>query len=203
MLKFIVYIFPIAFFFYSCSPDSESIEAAILSGDYSIYEMLEKCDCNALEKQQAGTTETYMKAGTPFTGTCYRNYPSTELVMEEKQLFKGKLYGYNFIYDMEGNLMTKTLYKDGILLNPTADNAITCSCSELTDYRDTLNGQDFKLYQNEFFTGVCYNYYPDSTLSLSAEYRAGVKHGKVTFYNKLGEVIVSELYEEGTRTEQQ
>jgi len=179
----------------SCGYSHEEIQTRVVSGDYDIYAELPFCDCGDLSTNDAGVLITQKQEA--YTGTCSRNYPETEKVMEERQILNGKLYGYVSIYDMEGNLMTKTLYKDGILLSARGENAITCSCKELTDYTDTLTGIKYKIYNSQFFTGTCENFYADSTLALKAEYREGLNHGILTVYDKNGEAILTEKYDEG------
>lgn len=191
----IIILLPLFAILNSCGYSHEEIQSRIVSGDYDIYSELTFCDCGDLSTNDTGILITQKQEA--YTGTCSRNYPETELVMEERQILNGKLYGYVSIYDMEGNLMTKTLYKDGILLSARGENAITCSCKELTDYTDTLTSTKFKLYKNQFFTGTCENFYEDSTLALKAEYREGLNHGILTVYDKTGNAIVTEKYNEG------
>lgn len=72
----------------------------------------------------------------------------------------------------------------------------TCGCSELisdsTTQIYTLNGSPY--------TGICISYYPGSTDKYIEEnFFDGKLHGKVTYYDRTGEILLEELYDNGTQ----
>jgi hypothetical protein len=185
--------------FASCQLNHEQVEKEILAGNYDIYSELPRCECGELVENNDGLLT--LSESTIFTGTCFRYYPETDKIMEERQILNGRYNGYFFIYDLEGNLMTKTLYKDGFLLSAKGENAKQCACADLKDYEDSITGVKYKIFNTEYFTGTCTNYYEDSTIALTAEFRAGLNHGVLKVFDKNGHLIVSEKYDEGELVE--
>lgn len=179
----------------SCELNHETIEQEIRSGNYEIYKELPRCECGELTENGDGLL--MLNESTLFTGTCIRYYPKTDIIMEERQILNGKYYGYFFIYDLDSRLMTKTLYKDGFLLSAKGENAKQCACADLKDYTDSTTGVTYKIFNDEYFTGTCSNYYEDSIIALTAEFRAGLNHGELRIYDKDGNLIISEKYDDG------
>lgn len=69
----------------------------------------------------------------------------------------------------------------------------TCECSELI--QDSL-GTYFK--NDSLFTGICISYYPNSSSKyVEKNLLKGLLHGSVFYYDKNGEVLIEEIYENG------
>jgi hypothetical protein len=69
----------------------------------------------------------------------------------------------------------------------------TCSCNDL-DIDSTGN----HFLDAEIYTGICVQSYPETDLKyIEKSILNGRLHGKVTYYDKYGEIILEEIYEEG------
>ena len=179
----------------SCGTNFEEIERRILSGDYDAYEELPYCECGDL---QLNNNKQFTLDGTaPFSGTCKRFYPETTITMEERQLLKGIYNGYFSIFNMDGQLLTRTLYKNGSILSAKGEDALKCNCKDLSDFTDSLSQTELKLFNGTFFTGTCENFYADSTIALRAEYIEGRLHGELTVFSTQGDEILKEKYDSG------
>lgn len=71
----------------------------------------------------------------------------------------------------------------------------TCFCSELD--RDSLGTHYLK---EKLYTGICIEYYPEtSTKYMEKSILSGLLHGKSSFFDKSGEMLVEEIYENGKK----
>lgn len=69
----------------------------------------------------------------------------------------------------------------------------TCSCDELT--QDSLG---FYYSSDGLYSGVCISNYPNTDLRyIEKNILEGKLHGKVTYYDKAGKVLMEEIYESG------
>lgn len=86
--------------------------------------------------------------------------------------------------------------------NPTDSGTVmqsgdldTCQCQELDI--DTL-GNHFK--EGSEYTGVCVEYYPNSSEKyIEKNLLSGKMHGKVSYYDREGNLLIEEIYEEGNK----
>ena len=71
----------------------------------------------------------------------------------------------------------------------------TCQCIALVE--DSL-GNHTK--DGETYTGICLDYYPESQDKyIEKNLLNGKIHGKVTYYDRNGEILIEEIYEEGNK----
>jgi hypothetical protein len=71
----------------------------------------------------------------------------------------------------------------------------TCSCSEL-DIDSTGN----HFFKNKLYTGICVENYPNSDSKyIEKNILNGRLHGRIAYYDKSGEIILEEIYEEGNK----
>ncbi len=93
----------------------------------------------------------------------------------------------------DGPEQAPDLIEEGVMMtSPPTD---TCLCEELSEDSAGV------FYKNEAaFTGVCIYNYPDTEIkSVVKSILTGKLHGMVTYYDKLGNVLVEELYQNGIK----
>ncbi len=85
------------------------------------------------------------------------------------------------------------LIEKGVVL--TSNVADTCFCNVL------VTNADGDLYQDDLlFTGVCILNYPNSDEKyIVKNILSGKLHGSVLYYDKMGNVLVEEIYQDGNR----
>lgn len=152
------------------------------------------CDCNELDIDSSGL---HQKDEKPFTGTCISYYENTDSKYLEKNLLNGKLHGEVDYYDKSGNIILTEFYENGVAKrNVGSDVSNICDCSEL----EIKVVQGYSVYQldNVPYTGKCEKKYPDSDqLSMESNYKNGLLEGYTLYYDKSGNTILMEKYEQG------
>lgn len=207
-MKALLYIFS-ALFIVSCTEDTvtESAEMPtrekLLNGRFDAYENTVHCNCDEIVQD---STNTYFKNDTIFTGVCFNTYPDTDLKMEEKQIFEGKIHGFYRVYSKEGDTLTETLYLNGALNIEKDLTPSTCLCSEL-ETKSKSNDKDIplKTYNGIPYTGTCKEYYPglDSTqIYMEIPYLKGLAEGKMIIYDKDNTPIMMQRFEKGVEKQE-
>jgi antitoxin component YwqK of YwqJK toxin-antitoxin module len=193
MLKLLISTFILLLALTACDskPTGPSPEERVLAGDYEAYKELDSCDCATLTKKEG----TYFdKLDSLYTGRCFTYYGSSTQKMEEKQIFKGELNGYYFVFDYQGNELTKNLYKKGKLI-PNAKKNAQCGCEELKKE----NAQSkVKMLNGIPYTGTCFSYYPNTSAKYTEiQYKDGLINGLMIVYDQQGNLLTSTKYENG------
>lgn len=180
-------------FLSACSPKksehTESPEKRIENGDYTAYLELDSC----IESKLTHKNDIIYFKNLPFTGRSYTYYKGTENKMTEKQIFKGRLHGYSFVFGKNGDTLIKTLYQNGKIIPNSASN-FECSCDKLVEdsllHVKTLNGIKF--------TGTCYTYYDGSSQKyMEKHYKNGRLDGLFIIFDRQGNVLSSSNYVNG------
>lgn len=185
---------------FACQNDNLTYGEAkskLMLGDFEVYEGLSTCDCDSLSKDEEGK---YIAADTLYTGTCltyYQDQPEKKL--EAKQIFKGKLHGAYIVYSPVGDTLEFNLYKEGNYIGKSKANAFECNCDSLKviDLDDEIKQKS--LYGFEY-NGACIRYYPnsDSVIYMRENYTNGYLNGAYIVYDRDGNVISEQKYEDGT-----
>lgn len=178
--------------------EKTSESSKIELGTFSTNMDLKECHCDSLFKD---SLNTYFKDDQLYTGRCFANYPSSEKKYMEMSFLKGKIHGFFTVYDKSGEILSKDRYHNGDLLkskNEGKETTIYCSCDSLKEEKLTFGNKSIKKYKDIPFTGVCYDYYPESKKKyMEINYKKGFPHGKLIVYDKSGKVITVENYEKG------
>lgn len=204
MIKYLFYLLSL-FLLISCgnkskkekSPNNETkiIELGTFSSDVDLKE----CACNELKKD---SNEVYHLDEVPFTGRCFSNYPKTEKKYMEMSIQEGLLHGFFMVYDKSGNVLTKERYHKGEKLDkvPGNNEKVLCMCDSLIKEKLTFGERYIYKYKNLPFTGICYDYYPNSEIKyMESEYLNGMPHGLLNIYDKSEKLISQEKYEMGEK----
>lgn len=206
----VLQILTISLLIFACTDNRLSIEETdepvhekLLNGRFDAYESTLHCDCGELDKD---STATYKKQDSLFTGVCTTTYPGSELKMEEKQIFEGKLHGNYRIYSKEGDTLTTTLYFNGELDGVEDQTPSTCACDELENQKKASEKEiALKTYNGIPYTGTCKQFYPglDSTqVYMEIPYLDGYTEGKMIIYSKDGKPLMMQQYEKGVELDQ-
>ena len=134
--------------------DGDSIDD-ILSPLYGpkLPENAPDCSCEELDEQLEAVTT---RNGEKYTGTCFANYPNTDIRYEQKTFRNGALMEIRYLAK-DGSTLTVNYYKDG----KDIDRFITCECSELEIADNTAR------FEGEYFTGECVFILPKYEIHLS------------------------------------
>lgn len=200
-MKFVVFLL-LLLTFVACQldekPNKQGIDKRILSGDFDMYEQLDICRCDSLE---IDSLNIYYKNDSLYTGVCYSTYPNSERKSEVRQIFKGQLHGNRIELSTEGDTLVKSIYNLGELVNRTTKELIMCHCDSLIQVTKE-NDKTLMFYTDVPFTGICQRFFPTpdtNKIYLEMPYKNGLVEGEMIFYNRRGEKILSEFYENGEK----
>jgi hypothetical protein len=71
----------------------------------------------------------------------------------------------------------------------------TCQCSNLD-----VDTTDVHFLNEKIYTGICLEYYPESKdRYIEKNLLNGKIHGKVTYFNREGEILIEEVYDDGKK----
>ncbi|MCB9224744.1 MAG: hypothetical protein R2780_07365 [Crocinitomicaceae bacterium] len=71
----------------------------------------------------------------------------------------------------------------------------TCACNELD-----IDSLGMHLKNSSKYTGICYENYPETDIKyIEKNILNGQLHGKITYFDKAGEIILEEIYEGGNK----
>jgi antitoxin component YwqK of YwqJK toxin-antitoxin module len=177
--------------FVGCSPTQspkKSVIERVLAGDYSAYNELPRYSCEVLHEKNE---RIHTSNDSLFTGICFTNYPNTQLVMQEKQYYKGVLHGFVSVLDKQGDTLTTNFYQFGKLI-PNASQHFQCDCKELSEQKKVqyLNGLPY--------SGTCFSFYKDANQKyMEKHYKNGVLDGFLIVYDRAGEILSSTKYSAG------
>lgn len=188
MLKTGISFFLFVFILCSCESPQPSPTERILAGDYSAYKELDSCNCNDLTKKD---NKYHDKIDSLYTGRCLTYYGISGTKMGEKQIFKGQLHGYSYVFGKQGDTLTKVLYQYGKLI-PNTNKNFQCDCEDLKNKKNT------KTLNQIPFTGTCYKYYQGTNAKyMEKHYKNGLLDGFYIIYDKQGNVLTNTLYQNG------
>lgn len=164
-------------------------------GTFNTSDDLIQCNCDSLAYD---LDSNFVYKDKPFTGICYSYYPNTKDRYMEKNFLEGQLHGKVKYFDKEGSILVEEEYVNGVNTKAATEGYSACDCSELE--LKPAPGIDSKIrYRNNHpFTGVCYEYYPNSdVLYLKQNIRDGVPHGFTEYFDKEGQILFTEEYDYG------
>jgi antitoxin component YwqK of YwqJK toxin-antitoxin module len=179
-------------------PDTEAINKRILAGDFEMYEELSTCYCDSLT---IDSLVTYYKNDSLYTGVCFLTYPKSQKQSEIRQIFKGQLHGNLINLSRNGDTLSQTIYNLGEMISRTTSELVMCHCDSLTEIVQP-NGEALMQYKEVPFNGVCNRFFPlpdTNKIYLEMPYKNGVVHGDMVIYNRQGEEILTEVYDEGEK----
>jgi len=191
-------LIPLIFFFLvSCSGSKKDIDESNLieQGEINTIAHADTCLCDSLIKDTQGNLTQNDEI---FTGICTHNYPNSDTKYMVKSILKGKLHGSVSYYDREGTLLMTEVYSEGERKNSGIETALSCNCSELKATQ-LIEPKMSQFFLNEVpFNGKCVEKYPNSDqVYMEISYVKGFLHGFTTYFDKRGNVMYMEKYENG------
>lgn len=196
-MKFFFLIFCSSLLFASCSDSDKNIDESELieKGEINTIAQADTCSCDSLVKDSDGNLT---QNGELFTGICTHNYPNSDTKYMVKSILKGQLHGNISYYDREGALLMTEVYSEGERKNSGVQTALNCNCSELKA-TELIEPKLSQFFLNEVpFNGKCVEKYPNSEqIYMEITYLKGFLHGFTTYFDKKGNVMYMEKYENG------
>jgi len=192
-------LFLLSLFFLSviigCGGKSKKDLDLIEEGQIFASEILDTCLCDELAKD---SSNIFYQNDSLFTGICVYNYPNSTEKYMVKSMLLGKLHGNVTYFDKQGAVLLVETYENGEKKR-TGDGApLVCDCSELkvkNDHGTSIH----RAYLDEIpFEGKCKKKYPDSDqIYMEVSYKNGLHDGYTIFYDKEGNTMYMEKYENG------
>jgi antitoxin component YwqK of YwqJK toxin-antitoxin module len=179
-------------------PNTKAINNRILSGDFEMYEHLSICNCDSLT---IDSMDTYYKNDSLYTGVCFTNFPESEKKAEIRQIFKGQLHGNRIDLSKQGDTLVQSIYNLGELKSRTTSELQICHCDSLQEVVND-EGETRIHYQETPFNGICNRYFPlpdTNKIYLEMPYKKGLVHGDMIIYDRRGNEILTEVYEDGEK----
>lgn len=179
-------------------PDTQAINNRILSGDFEMYEHLSVCHCDSLS---IDSTDTYYKNDSLYSGVCFKTFPKSNKKSEVRQIFKGQLHGNRIDFSRSGDTLIKSIYNLGELVNRISSELEVCHCDSLNEVQKD-NETTLMFYRDTPFNGVCQRFFPapdTNKVYLEMPYKNGKVDGSMIIYNRQGEEVLTEFYEEGKK----
>ena len=128
-------------------------------------------------------------------------FAESEKKSETRQIFKGQLHG-NFIeFSIKGDTISQSIYNLGELKNKWTNELITCPCDSLVEITNSDEEKQM-FYRDIPFSGICNRYFPlpdTNKIYLQMQYQNGFAHGDMIIYDRRGNEILREVYEEGEK----
>jgi hypothetical protein len=180
--------------FAQCNNNKSDVDL-IQQGEMMNSPAQDTCLCDDILVDSLGV---FTQDDTLFTGVCILNYPNTDLKYVVKGILNGSLHGTVTYYDKMGNILVEEVYVDGEKKR-TGDRApLVCDCSELTQSTDP--GETIKRsFLDEIpYNGKCIKRYAGmDQIYMEVDYKSGLLDGFTIFYDKVGDTMYMEKYEEG------
>lgn len=179
-------------------PDTKAINKRLLSGDFEMYNHLERCHCDSLI---IDSLNIYFENDSLYTGECFLTYPNSTNFYEIRQLFKGQLHGNRIIFSPKGDTLNQNIYNFGKLIRRSVGENEICHCDSLEEAAK-LNGDKIMHYFGAPYNGICQRFFPapdTNKVYLEIPYDSGKIHGEMMIYNRQGKVILKEKYTEGEK----
>ena len=168
-------------------PDSQ-----VELGESKTKAAVQTCFCDELEVDSAGLLTLN---GGAYTGNCIINYQNSDKKYIEKQLMAGEINGKVIYYDQNGGVIYEENYVKGDYKVDLKKDNIHCNCKVLT--REKVNDRMKYFYEGMLFTGTCSDQYPETNQDyFKASYKDGLLDGYKVFYDRNGEILYQERYQE-------
>lgn len=153
------------------------------------------CSCEDLILDSLGV---FKKSDSLFTGVCILNYPNTDLNYVVKGILNGTLHGTVTYYDKAGNVLVEEIYEEG-RKKRTGDGApLVCDCAELELVSSPGETIKRSFLDDIPFSGKCQKKYMDTEqIYMEVQYKSGLLDGFTIFYDKFGDTMYMEKYENG------
>lgn len=179
-------------FLMACGNDSDP--APLTGSPVSSSTIADTCNCTEVITDSLGI---HLKDGKPFTGTCESYYDDNGKRYLEQNMLEGKLHGKVSYYDREGNLILGEYYENGRQIRSgQTEIGLSCDCSELLS--QTVQSMQVYKLDGIPFTGKCTKKYPESSqVYMESNYKNGLLNGYTIYYDREGETILMEKYENG------
>lgn len=194
-IKNSLYTIGISLLFVACTSGPAEKPDLIEEGEVMTSTIADTCMCETLLEDSTGT---FYKEEALFTGTCIYNYPETDLKYMVKSILAGKLHGPTTYYDKSGNILVEEIYENGTKKRSGSGAPLTCDCSELEQL--TAPGEPLTrfLLDGIPYTGKCFESYKNADqVYMEVNYEKGLKDGFAIFYDRTGETMYMEKYENG------
>jgi len=193
-MKSILFVILSLVLFTQCN-NSKPETDLIQEGTMMISPVQDTCLCDDLSVDSLGV---FKQSDSFYTGICILNYPDTDLKYVIKGILNGTLHGTVTYYDKAGNVLVEEVYEDGVKKR-TGDGApLVCDCSEL-ELVSSLGETIKRSFLDDIpYAGKCQKKYPDmDQVYMEAQYKSGLLDGFTIFYDKQGETMYMEKYENG------
>lgn len=179
-------------------PDTQAINNRILSGDFEMYEHLSVCHCDSLT---IDSLNTYHQNDSLYTGVCFLTHPNTGKKSEVRQIFKGQLHGNRIDLSLKGDTLIQSIYNLGKLVSRITSELEIVHCDSLQEVAND-SGKTLKYYLDAPFNGVCRRFFPEpdtNKVYLEMPYKNGLVDGDMIIYNRQGDEVITEVYENGKK----
>lgn len=131
------------------------------------------------------------ESGTPFTGTQQMRYEKNDSLFSET------------VYENGVRKSTTAYHEDGTLMGKSEYGYVGEKFRTVKEYnRDGLLIEEWLTPTNGDSLGTIKQWHPNGQLKFEMTFKSGMKyHGLMTMYNKDGEIIKQERYENGELVE--
>lgn len=191
-------VFPLIFtavVMVACGGEKQDGSEFIVQGEMASVALQDTCSCDDLIEDENGNT--FLDTAI-YTGVCRLNYPNTEIQYMTKDYMNGQLHGEVTYFDREGNVLVEEIYVNGSKKRSGEGAPISCDCSELEQKMVVGESQPIFLLDGLPFTGVCNEKYPNSDQTyIEIHYDNGLRNGFATYFDKMGNSMFTEKYEDG------
>ncbi len=180
-------------FFFSCS--NKENNSAESFGENKASGNVQTCLCSDLIEDSNGIL---MKNNMPYTGYCVHNFENSDRKYIEKQIVNGKINGKITYYDQQGKVIFEEKFENGEHQLDLEIENIRCDCAELKRSKGADKRVKYS-YKKQLFKGVCFRTFPGTDIIyIEVTYENGLRHGFTTYYNKLGNLLYTEKYKNGS-----
>lgn len=176
----------------------EAIRERLLKGEFDAYSHTQRVPCDSLVSDSLGV---YRYNDSLFTGVCYENFPNLNVKLVERQIFRGKMHGHHLLYTPKGDTISVNLYNQGKLIRKSLGKSEVVNCEAL-ETSQNLAGEEIKLYFGTPYDGTCHRYYPapdTNQIYISIPYHKGRVDGELIIYDRQGNILVKEKYDNGMK----
>jgi hypothetical protein len=178
----------------------EAVRERLLQGEFDAYVHTQRVECDSLYVDSLGF---YRLSDSLFTGVCFTNFPNQQVKFEERQIFRGQMHGHHLLFTPKGDTISVNLYNQGKLLRKSIGKGEVVNCDSL-QVEIHADGSEISTYFGAPYNGTCHRYYPEpdtQQVYLTIPYSNGKVHGEMFIYDKQGNVLVKEVYNEGEKIE--
>ncbi len=172
--------------------DGKTIDTDSDSGEKEIsHEKLDTCQCDLLAFDEAGIAQF---KDTTFNGKCHSYNKANGNKYEERLYLQGAIQWIKY-YNNFGDLITQYDYENG----ERKELSTNCDCNKI-EYKK-VDEKFMAYYDGKLFDGYCRSFYPKgSQIYQEGKFVNGVKEGMHSVYDKSGNILTYEYFENGVLT---